>query len=213
VVNPLLFKWAAHSVARQEAQEKSGFVPMPPGGPQQGQGGMPPGGAPPMDQAMMGGMAGQMMPPTDPMAAAGGGMPPGGAPPPMDPSMMGGAPPTDPAALGGAPPPPPPAPGGDVRSQIQQVLTEMGIQPKKSSKGKVDLNVLPSRLRRIEKLLTNIHTVNQIPLPPDILDDDDEVSGEGGSAQSSGGGDSSGGAPKSAADTLQTRLATLLSRG
>ncbi len=79
---------------------KAAFQAMPP---------MPqPGGAPPMDPAMMGGA-----PP-----------PPGGAPP-MDPAAMGGAPPPmDPAAAGGAPPPPPP----DDFAQIVEGMDAMSQQ-------------------------------------------------------------------------------------
>ena len=100
-LNPVLMTLAERRVWRDAGVEKRAFQPpMDPAA-----GGMPPGGAPPMDPAMGGAppmdpsMGGA--PPMDPMA---GGMPPGA--PPMDPMAggMGGAPPMDPA-MGGAPPP------------------------------------------------------------------------------------------------------------
>jgi len=81
-------------------EKEAGFVPMP-------------GGAPPMDPAMMGGMP--------PMA-----------PPPMDPAMMGGMPPMDPNMMppmdpGMMPPPPPEGEGGVdpmLLEAIRQVVRE-----------------------------------------------------------------------------------------
>jgi hypothetical protein len=115
-VNRFLLQSAKNSI-------KSAFVPTQ-GGDPAAMGGMPPGGAPPMDPSMMGGMPPGGAP-MDPSMM--GGMPPGGAPP-MDPSMMGGAPPMDPAMMGGAPPMDPAAAGAsppaDPTEQIRTVVQE-----------------------------------------------------------------------------------------
>lgn len=98
-VNPSLLALATEEVWKQGCMEKSAIVPPP--GMDPAAGGMPPGGAPPMDPAMAGGMPPGGAPPMDP---AMGGM----APPPMDPAMAGGMPPggmplpADPMAAGGA---------------------------------------------------------------------------------------------------------------
>ena len=87
------------------ARNKQAVVAAPRGQPQMIP---PPGGAPPMDPAMMqgGGM------PMDPAMMQGGGMPPV---PPMDPAMMQGGMPMDPAMMqGGAPPMDPAMMGGGM---------------------------------------------------------------------------------------------------
>jgi hypothetical protein len=135
---------------------------------------MPPGGAPPMDPAMMGGGLPPGMP-MDPAMMGGAPMDPammGGAPP-MDPAMMGGAPPMDTAMMGGAPPAPP-APPMDpsmammgnqetLKQVIREVLQEMGLggdnagqgiaAPKKGNKMDEAIASLREDMKEQQKIL------------------------------------------------------------
>lgn len=88
------------------ARNKQAVVAAPAGQPQLMP---PPGGAPPMDPAMMG-----------------GGMPPGM---PMDPAMMQGGMPMDPAMMGGAPPMDPAMMQGGMPSGMPMDPAMMGMDP------------------------------------------------------------------------------------
>lgn len=179
-------------VARYQLQ-KAGFVDpaMMQGG------GMPPGGAPPMDPSMMGGA-----PPMDPAMM-------GGAPP-MDPSMMGGAPmdpammdpammggaPMDPAMMGGGAPPPPAEGGsGDITETIRQIIKEElaasgggGAKPKGSG-GKVNME---ADLAAIKSVLSQLAGVFGLQVPASTL--------LGGAEQPSEGGGEGSSEPKAAID-------------
>jgi len=109
-------------------------------------GGMPPGGAPPMDPAMMGGA-------------------------PMDPAMMGGAPPMDPAMMGGAPPPPPGVTADEVRAIIQEAMGSMGggaagggggMAGGNMLKPKIDVNV---EIMQIKNMLSKLIDAMGVPVP------------------------------------------------
>jgi hypothetical protein len=188
-VNRFLLQSAKNSI-------KSAFVPTQ-GGDPAAMGGMPPGGAPPMDPSMMGGMPPGGAP-MDPSMM--GGMPPGGAPP-MDPSMMGGAPPMDPAMMGGAPPMDPAAAGAsppaDPTEQIRTVVQEelqkalagakgTGKASKKNDNGQVELY-----MHRIQKLLTHLYSSLGLNLPHDILDDVSSPAKDGEDATSASSQDTS----------------------
>lgn len=180
--NPVLLNCFRHVVEMQ----KEGFVP---GGPQGPTPPMPPGGGGGgagggMMGGMMGGGGGGMQPP-----GGGGMMPPGGgggAPPGMDPS--GGAPPPPPGGGGGGgapppamtPPPPDPAAGGGsmdpatLKTVIQQTLMEMGVEPKggqnaaKATVKKITPEEQQQLAYRLDKLLTNLYHLNELPLPHDL---------------------------------------------
>ena len=177
-VNRFLLQSAKNSI-------KSAFVPTQ-GGDPAAMGGMPPGGAPPMDPSMMGGMPPGGAP-MDP--AMMGGMPPGGAPP-MDPSMMGGAPPMDPAAAGAAPPA---DPTEQIRTVVQEELQKAlagakgtGKASKKNDNGQVELY-----MHRIQKLLTHLYSSLGLNLPHDILDDVSSPAKDGEDATSASSQDTS----------------------
>jgi hypothetical protein len=172
-VNRFLLQSAKNSI-------KSAFVPTQ-GGDPAAMGGMPPGGAPPMDPSMMGGMPPGGAPPMDPSMM--GGAPPMdpsmmGGMPPMDPSMMGGMPPMDPAAAGGAPPA---DPSEQIRTVVQEELQKAlagakgtGKASKKNDNGQVELY-----MHRIQKLLTHLYSSLGLNLPHDILDDVSSPSKDG----------------------------------
>lgn len=177
-VNRFLLQSAKNSI-------KSAFVPTQ-GGDPAAMGGMPPGGAPPMDPSMMGGMPPGGAP-MDPSMM--GGMPPGGAPP-MDPSMMGGAPPMDPAAAGASPPA---DPTEQIRTVVQEELQKAlagakgtGKASKKNDNGQVELY-----MHRIQKLLTHLYSSLGLNLPHDILDDVSSPAKDGEDATSASSQDTS----------------------
>lgn len=152
-------------------------------------GGMPPGGAPPMDPAMMAGG----MPPGDPMAAA------GGMPPEM---MMGGIPAGDPmmtAPPGAAPAPPPADPSaqamGDqemmrsmIRDEIQKAMgsgeggVAAGGVKKSGNKFEDALRVLEDKMKEQSKIFVAALRNAGIEIPLADLYGIDKADGSGAAA-------------------------------
>ncbi len=162
--NPVLLRQAQYALTKQAT--KQAFVPA--GDPAMDpEAAMAAGGAPPMDPAMGG------APPMDP---AMGGAPPMGAPPPMDPAM-GGAPPM---SLAGDP-----MIQQIVEQTVQAVMEQTGAMGEGAGAGKpkaakVDPAQILQELQYTRKLLTNLHSVLDVPLPPDILDTPDQTQAQPG---------------------------------
>jgi hypothetical protein len=173
--NPVLMECAEYALGTT----KVAFVPagMPPPGQQQP--GMSPGGAPPMDPSMGGGMP---PPGQDPNAGA----PP--APPPQDPNA------------GAAPPPPPPpeqppaAPAPAQPAQldpetIRAIIREemaMGGKGGAGGKGKApkaDLNQIYAMQAKTQKMLAHLLGSTGVGLPPNILDDEQAPAPDQGQGQ------------------------------
>ena len=210
-INPILLQ----EVKRAMASKMAFVAPGAPGDPAAA--GAPPGGAPPMDPAMMAAAGGGGAPPMDPsmMGAPPGGAPPmdpammgaaGGAPP-MDPSMMaaaGGAPPMDPAMMGGAPPAPA-APSPDaIRALIQEEIKKVngggseGAPKKSKGAGKIDPGQMVEYMERQQKLLINLYESLGLSLPYNILDKakgDEEGGQEAAPAKEQGTDASASGIP------------------
>lgn len=177
MINEVLFDCALSAYGAL----KEGYMLGSPQGPVPGgeAGGMPP-PSQPGAPAMMGGGAPPpgAAPPGMPMdpAMMGGGMPPPPPGMPMAPPMPGGAPllgmgmPPDPSMGGGMPPP-----GGDIRQiireEIQQAMGQGaggagGAGAKgKSNKTKVSPEDMAAMWYRVDKLLSNLYHLNDLPEP------------------------------------------------
>ncbi len=154
----------------------------------------------------------------DPSAGGGQPMPPGGDP------MAGGGqqPPMDPAAMQGG------GGGGDISAMIQTAVQQamQTAQPGMAAGGagaggkqKQDINTVAMDIFQVKKMLTHFFNMNNIPLPPDILDGPNRDPGSGmtvppGTAgstsdpnntppSSGGAGGGQGGGPNSAIQPIQ----------
>jgi len=174
---------------------------------------MPPGGAPPMDPAMMGG--GMSMDP----AMAGGGMPP------MDPAMMGGGMPAgDPmmaAPPGAAPPPADPSMQamGDqemlrnlIRTEIQNAMGGMGEGgvaaggKKSGNKFEDALRVLEEKMKEQTKIFVAALEKAGISIPLAALYGIDTADGSGAAAAAPTAADSAPQSAQGLSETMATGL-------
>jgi len=144
-----------------------------------------PGGAPPMDPSM------------------GGGMPPGA--PPMDPSMMGGGmppgAPMDPAMMGGGAPPPPPAGATSPDMLMQQVAAGAQGAGAGAGKGmKVDQNMVMLQMLKLlariaDSVGVKINASDMVITPEDVSQMAEGGVGYAGVTPDGGGAAGGGGAP------------------
>lgn len=138
----------------REALTKHAFTPMAPPAPPATA--MPPGGAPPMDPAMMGGPPPGAMPPGPPMDPAMAGGPP---PPPMDPNAMhpeAGGPPLPPGPEAGGPPPGASQIPPQLESQLTQMAQGMGGVVEAVESQQANLDQMTDRMLELEQKLDEV---------------------------------------------------------